>query len=401
MREDLSLLRFLADIFADRLPELAPFSLRELVAEFAEKLLAELDFTSEAALTEKAARLFDNRDGIRLPRIHWEYTAAGVLVEEKLPGTTLAQLIATAAPGDYDGVAVAEILTRSFLTQYFQQGFFHSDPHAGNLLLLPSGEIGIIDWGQVGQLSAENRRDFLALLTALEHGDDELVAVILAAMAGGENRREFTRALRQYLDKFWALPFAKIRLQVILDGALALARRHQVQLPPELSTLVKSAATLHGVLCRLAPQFTPEKILRQFIADTVKNLLLPPKLLWGGAAFLFRFFGAVKSFPENFRALLDKASAGKARVIFHHEGLETIGDQVERASNRLTLGILIAAILLGSSIMLATVSGATFTLTLPWLGAVPLSEIIAGAGYLFAMVLGVWLAWAILRGKRL
>ncbi|MDR0867787.1 MAG: phosphotransferase [Planctomycetota bacterium] len=402
MREDLSLLRFLAEIVERNLPEAAALSPAVLVEEFARGLLGELDFVNEAAATEKFATAYARPAGFwsfaptgaRAPQIFWQYTTRNVLVEEKLAGTPL-----TDATPD---ARLAAALANCFLDQYFIAGFFHSDPHAGNLLRLPDGAIGFIDFGQVGHLTGETRQNLLALLLALNHGDLDTVADICADLGhGGGDAAAFRQDLSAYLDRYVGAPLKNLNFGALLGEALMMARRHGLTMPRELILLAKSAAIAANVIFKLAPDFRFAKILPAFAKRAARQWLSPRNVLFGGALFSYRLWGLVKHLPGDLRELLTKIAGGQLRIIFRHEGLEELGDQIERASNRITLGLLIAAILLGSSLVLAVAPDFTRQVSLPFFADAPLSAVVAGIGYLSAMGLGFWLAWAILRGKRL
>lgn len=419
MQEDLSLLRFLAGIIEKKLPEAAVFSPTLLVEEFARGLNDELNFVTEAAYTEKFYQLFDDPRGerptgpggrpvkIRIPRIYWDYCGRDVLVEERLPGRTLSAFCADLAAGRGDPAAAAELadaIARCFLEQYFIQGFFHSDPHPGNFLVGGDNAIGIIDFGQTGQLSREMQRNFVGLLVALGHGDTDAAVDLCCAIAApqeGADVRDFRNDFGMFLNRFYGVPFNRLRLGEVVNEAVVIAQRHGFALPRDLVLLGKSLVTVQGLVCRLSPGFRLDEAVRPFIRRVMADWLRPGNFAWSGAVYLYRLLGVLKRLPEDLRDLIRKAGGGRVRIIFHHEGLEAVGDQVERASNRITLGLLIAAILLGSSIILAASPEAVNRVSLPLLSPVPLSAIIAGLGYLAAMGLGFWLAWAILRGKRL
>ena len=409
MQDDLSLLRFLAGIIQSKLPEAAVFSPALLVDEFARSLHNELNFMTEAAYTEKFYQCFnDKREGrVRIPRIYWEYSSRDVLVEERLPGRPLTAVLAELAAGRGDAgtaATLADRLTKCFLEQYFIRGFFHADPHPGNLLVLDGATLGIIDFGQTGQLSQELQRNFTGLLVALGRGDIDSAADLCCAIAAAKEScdlREFRGDFSMFLNRYYGVPFNRLNLGEAINEAIVIAQRHGLALPRDLVLLAKSLATVQGIVCRLAPGFRLNEAVRPFVKRVVGDWLKPQNLAWSGAVYLYRLFGLLKRLPDDIRDLLYKVSGGKIRIIFHHEGLEAVGDQVERASNRITLGVLIAAILLGSSIVLASSPEAVNRISLPLLDEVPLSAVIAGAGYLSAMGLGFWLAWAILRGKRL
>lgn len=401
MHDDLSLLKFIAGILQTRLPEAAVLSPKMLVDEFARCLLNELDFVTEAAYTEKFAQVFAQNNHIKIPQVYWEYTSRNILVAQRLHGTPLSHSEKIPANVREN---LADTIAKVFLEQYFLHGFFHADPHPGNLLFTADGRLGIIDCGQIGQLSKELQRNFVGLLLALSHGDIDAVVNLcgdLGVTNDHYNLREFRSDLGIYLSRFYSLPFKRLNIGEVINEAMMLAQRHGLTLPHDLILLAKSLTTIQGVVRQLSPEFRLPDAVQPFIKKLLAKWLSPKNLLWDSALYAYRCLGALKRLPEDVRDILQKAGDGKLRIIFHHEGLETVGDQVERASNRITLGLLIAAILLGSSIVLAVSPEFMNKISLPFISDIPLSAIVAATGYLSAMGLGFWLAWAILRGKRL
>lgn len=399
--EDISLLRYLADIAEKHIPELRFASPVMIVDEFARCIEREIDFVSEAAFTEKFSRQFHDQNVIRAPQVHWEYVTHDVLVMERIRGTPISKLT------NFEGLnrkRLAQTLSDCFLQQYFSNGFFHADPHPGNLMVEPDGKLVVIDFGQTGQLSGEMRRQFVVMLLALARGNVDVIVDICANIgitSESGNLREFRSEFSSFLMRFYDLPMDRLDMGKAINEGIAIARRNGLILPRDFVLLSKSMITVQGVLRRIDPEFHFEEAVRPFLASVMRESFDLKEAGWSAGFYMYRILALLKRAPEDIREIITKLRAGKTRIIFHHEGLEQVSDQIERASNRLTLGLLIAAILLGSSIVLA--SGPEFMqrFSFPFLEGVPLSAIVASGGYLLAMGLGFWLAWGILRGKRL
>ncbi len=401
IEEDLSLLSYLAKLAEKHIPELKPASPVLIVEEFDRCLKQEIDFVTEAAYTEKFSTQIINHDKIRCPQIYWDYVSHDVMVEEYFEGISVSKL---SEHSTAQRTEIAQNLARCFLRQYFIDGFFHSDPHPGNIMLMPDNKIGIIDFGQTGQISKDMRKQFVVMLLALSRGDIDVIIDIctsIGIMSENTNLREFKNEFSSYIIRFYGLPMERIDMSLAINEGIAIARRCGLILPRDFILLTKSFITLQGVLRSIAPNFLFNEALKPFLKKVMKESLDIKENLWGSGFYLFRVISMLKRAPEDIRDIMSKLRAGKTRIIFHHEGLEEISDQVERASNRLTLGLLISAILLGSSIILASGPKLIQKIELPFLEGIPLSAIIASGGYLIALALGFWLAWGILSGKRL
>lgn len=399
--EDLSLLRYLAGIAQKHIPELRMTNPVVIIDEFARCMEREIDFVSEGAFTEKFATQFRSDDRIRVPKVFWDYVTRDTLVIGRMEGRSLS------APESLEGTdrhKLARTLSDCFLQQYFTNGFFHADPHPGNLFALPGSRLGIIDFGQTGQISNEMRRQFVVMLLALARGDADVIVDICAAIGvttEESNLREFRCEFSAFLMRFYGLPMDRLDMGSAINEGIAIARRNGLILPRDFVLLTKSFVTVQGVLRKIDPAFRFEEALRPFLKDVLKESFDLKDAGWSAGFYVYRLLSLLKRAPEDARDILSKLRAGKTRIIFHHEGLEEVSGQLERASNRITLGLLISAILLGSSIVLVSGGDLVRTIDVPFLKGVPLSALIAGVGYLFAMGLGFWLAWGILRGKRL
>lgn len=401
MEEDLSLLSYLAKLAEKHIPELRPTSPVMIVEEFERCLHQETDFVTEAAFTEKFGSQILNQDRICCPKIYWDYVTHDVLVEQYLKGRAITELEEVSTKRRSE---IANDLARCFLRQYFIDGFFHSDPHPGNLLLLENGKTGIIDFGQTGQISKDMRRQFVVMLLALARGDVDVVIDIcssIGVMSESSNIREFRSEFSSYIFRFYGLPMERLDMSVAINEGIAIARRNGLILPRDFILLTKSVITLQGVLRQIDSNFRFNEALTPFLTKVLKESVDIKDGLWSSGFYLFRIVSMLKRMPEDIREIMGKLRAGKTRIIFHHEGLEEFSDQLEKASNRITLGLLISAILMGSSIVLSSGPELVQQIEVPFLKGVPLSALIASGGYLVALGLGFWLAWGILRGKRL
>lgn len=398
--EDLALLRYLAGIAQKHIPELRMTNPVMIIDEFARCMEREIDFVSEGAFTEKFATQFKEDRRICVPRVFWDYVTRDTLVIERMPGRSLST---ENCLEDVDRHGLARTLSDCFLHQYFTNGFFHADPHPGNLFVLPGGRLGIIDFGQTGQISNEMRRQFVVMLLALARGDVDVI-VDICAMIGvateDSTLREFRGEFSSFLMRFYGLPMDRLDMGTAINEGIAVARRNGLILPRDFVLLTKSFVTVQGVLRKVDPEFRFDEALRPFLKGVLKESFDLKDAGWSAGFYIYRLLALLKRAPEDVRDIMSKLRAGKTRIIFHHEGLEEVSDQLERASNRITLGLLISAILLGSSIVLASGGEMVQKIDMPFIEGVPISAMVAGTGYLLAMGLGFWLALGILRRKR-
>ncbi len=401
VKEDLALLRYLAGVIAKHVPETLSIRPEMVVDEFSQCMQRELDFVTEGAFTEKFTTQFEGDEDVVAPKVFWDYVTHDTLVLEELQGQSLSLY----TPEDsIESEHIARKLTDCFMQQYFKDGFFHSDPHPGNIFILDNKKIAVIDYGQVGQIPDDMKKQFIVMLIALSRGDIDVVTDFfstIGVVSEHTNLRDFRNEFATFITRYYGLPMDRIDIGQAINEAITIARRNGLILPRDFVLLTKSFVTVQGVIRMICPSYNFTTAIKPFLKKTIPEFFDPKDMAWSFGFYMYRIFNLLKRTPEDLRDLMSKARAGKTRIIFHHEGLEEVSSQVERASNRITLGLLISAILLGSSIVLASGSDLVNKVEVPFLTGVPISAIIASGGYLAALCLGFWLAWAILKGKRL
>ncbi len=403
VREDLDLLATLADLVEKHVPELRILRPRMLVDEFTRLMEREVDFVSEAASTENFGKTMRDQDRVYIPRVFWKLVTRDVLVLERMSALRLTNRDTFAHPR-IDRKAVAKLLSDCFMRQYFVTGLFHADPHPGNIFLPPGGGITLIDFGQIGRISDELRQQLAVCLIALTQGDTDFMVDVYAEigiLTEETNLREFRSELSLLINRYYGIPVDRLDMGEAFQEIISVARKHGLLLPRDFVLLAKSFITVTGVIQDLDPEFRMDEAVQPFLGTLVRNMIGPKTLLRRLGVYGYRMVSLLQRIPEDVRDLLEKLRAGRTRIIFHHEGLNDLTEQIERASNRLTVGVLIAAIIVGSSIVMAAGPGVLGAIVLPYFGQTPVAMLLSGFGFVSAMILGFWLIWSILRGRRL
>lgn len=401
IRDDLALLKYLAKVLERHFPDLRVMCPSMIVEEFSQCMIREIDFTTEAAFTAKFSGQFEDYEEVTSPEVHWDYVSHDTAVYGFFDGNALSH---EESLKGIDRKAFAQKIAECFLRQYFMHGFFHADPHPGNLFVQSGGNIGIIDFGQMGQVPDDMRKHLIVMLIALGRGDVDVVVDFcssIGVLSENTNLREFRIEFSSFVSRFFGMPISHIDLSSIINESISIARRNGLILPRDFILLTKSFVTIQGVIRKIDPAFNFNDSLKPFLSELVKDLTDPKEAAWGMGFYFYRILTLLKRAPEDIRDILTKIRGGKTRIIFHHEGLDEMSDQIERASNRITLGLLVSAILMGSSIVLASGPEVMQSISVPFIEGLPLSAVVASLGYLMAMGLGFWLALAIIRGKRI
>ncbi len=389
---DLAVLRQLAQLAEKYLPESRALNPAEMVEEFAISIGQELDFILEAANTERFARAFADDAHIFAPRIYWEWSTPKVLVMEYIDGIPI-DAIERLRRARIDRKRVAERLLRAFLKQIFHFGFFQADPHPGNFLVLRGGRIACIDFGLAGQLSQDERRALAGLFGAMLAEDCERVAALWLDIshAGAEvDRLAFQRELEPILRSQMNQPYARIRLgdlflQMVQNGA-----RHGLKLPRELFLLFRTFAEIESLLRLLHPGFNVVAHCRAFSEEQAAAARAPARLAEATREGLEQWAGTARRLPGEVEELVKKMTADRLSIDFVHRGLEFLIGEMDRSSNRIAVGLIVAALIIGSSLIILAGTG-------PTLWGLPVFGLF---GFTVAFILGVLLVLLVLRSGK-
>lgn len=395
IRTDLGIMAVLARQLERHVAETRRFSPVELVDEFAQTILAELDFTREGRNADRFRANFRDDPAVYVPTIFWELTSPRVLTMERSPGHRA---------GEHDGgdlqagPAFAQTLMRLFLEQVFEHGFFHGDPHPGNVFLLSDGRLCFHDFGIVGELTAEDREKLAELMLGVIARDAQWVAQAYFAMgvAGPEvDRRAFTRDVEDALAAFYTGIGVRPAFSEIMRQFIRLGQRHRIRLPRAFLAVSKAFMEVESQALDLDPRFNVIAALQAYAPQMLQQLLLPPaeNLPWGANAWreLLAARRAMGELPELARGLAGTLREGRLGITVRHEELTGLEERIDRASNRLSFSLVIASVVVGSAILVSFHAG-------PHYEGVPLLGI---AGFVIAGVLGLRWAFAVLRGGKL
>jgi ubiquinone biosynthesis protein len=298
---------------------------------------------------------------------------------------------------------IAELVADCFMKQYFETGLFHGDPHPGNLLYRPDGVVAIIDFGQTGRLAEDLRRTLGRMLMALKDGDTDLIIDLyseIGEFAPDANIQGFRFDLANFVDRNYGMPADRVDFSVLAQESLNIARRNGLYLPRDFVLLLKSLMLVAGVVRGLDPGFRLDLALIPAVKRLALKMYRPDVMAGRGWKVLGKFAGILRRMPDDFRDLMDKARDGRFTINFHHDNLQSVAERTGRAMDRLTLGIIAAAVIIGSSIVLsAGEAGPVSGYVIPIFGGVSVPVILASLGFTLALVIAALVSWGIFRDK--
>lgn len=390
---DLEILAHIAGLMEQYLEEVQGHRPTAIVQEFARSLSREIDFAVELANIQRFARQFERNPAIHVPLVYPELSTQRVLVMEYVLGIKASMTTQLREQG-YDLPLIAERGATLVMEQIFVHGFFHADPHPGNVFILPDNVVCFIDFGQMGRLSRKDREDFTDLVLDLVAGDERTIVdgVLQVTVQLGEVDREaLGRDLGSLMDLYLYRPLDELEAGRILQDLLDLVTRHKLTFKPAFYQMMKALSTVEGVGLMLDPKLELIRLARPFMRRIRLERMRPARLAEEIARTGSGYLQLVRELPEELRAILRQLRGGRMRIEFEHHGLQALGAALDRVSNRIAFAIVLAALIVGSSlIVLSDIP--------PHWHDIP---VIGLLGFLVAGIMGFWLLLSIIRHGRM
>lgn len=352
-RTDMEVLRTLAELAESHYSDLG-YSPTQVVDEFSRQLVRELDLLHEGHATERFARLFKEDPDIVFPKVYWEATTPSVLALEEMQGIVLSRLKAD-EPSGPDRRRLVENGTRAVLRQCLEFGFFHADPHPGNLVALSGGRIAFIDCGMTGQLDAQTTQDLANLVSGIVNGDGDRIVNAIAALAdiGPETLED--RSLRADLNdiamQFQGTPLGQLNLGRILQDFFNTLRAHHVRCPGDMIFLIKALTTIESVGRDLDPSFQIVEYAQPYIERLMRERYGLSAMRSRLRRSFLAYMELLETLPRELRPFLSQLRRSKMTVNLEHRGLTRLTSTIEHASRNISFALIIAAILVASSIL--------------------------------------------------
>ncbi len=363
--------------------------LMDLADEFATTIREEMDYTREARNTDRLRTGLAEEKKINVPAVHWDLTTSCVLTLEEMQGIKITDALKNPPPGA-DLKKMANTLASSFLKQIFVDGFFHADPHPGNILVGVNGEISLLDCGQTGRMDATSRTATLRMLIAFEQQDSRMLADEILQLGFSQEDvdvRVFTADLGKVLRSFYDVPSSSINMGQLLIRVLHVAASHKVRLPTIFAVLGKVLTNVDGICRQLDADFNFTEVARHYVGKAVRSELGSENTLAEFYQTLVSTRNFLFALPENLERIMRKIVDGTLRVEFKHQGLDSLSEGFRNGANRISIALIVGAMIVGSSLIVAVGKGSTSWFGLPTIGI---------AGYLIATVFGAWLVISIL-----
>ncbi|MDO9469048.1 MAG: AarF/UbiB family protein [Thiobacillus sp.] len=391
IRADLRILEHAARLLESEVPDARRYDPVQIVSQFRRSLMRELDLVKEARNIDQFARHFADDPLVKIPRVYWEFTNDRVNVQEEIIGKAGVSPEMLRANG-LDPKLLAARGADTVLRMVLEHGYFHADPHPGNVLFLPDNRIGMIDFGMVGMLTQPRRNQIVDLLHALVSKDEQAVLEVLLDWSGESVQDEDRLAydVTELLQSYDDLQLKDVKIGALLNDITAVMRDNNLVLPADLTLLFKTLITLEGLGLQLDPEFHMIDQVTPFVERIIQQRYTPGALMARGRKSVREALEVVADLPRDLRNLLRDMRRGRVKIDLDLKRLDHFGHQLDSASNRLTMGILTASLVVGSSIIMTVEGG-------PQLFGLPLFGLL---GFLIAFFNSLWIIFSIWRSGK-
>lgn len=388
---DLEILTDLSKLLEKRTEWGRFYHISEIIEELGQAIRSELDFLNEGRNAEIFADNFRREGNVIIPRVFWDYSSDNILVLEYIAGIKIIDFT-NLKKSNINNKLIAERLLKALFLQIFIHGFFHADPHPGNIAISDEQKIIFYDFGQVGTIDHILKDKCVDLIISMMRYDVSGVTDSLLSIAiGGQsvNRDDLVRDVAKLEQKYYGIPMAQIKLGESLGELLELSSRYQVRIPPELSLMAKMLMTVESIIVQLDPQISIVDIAEPYGRKLMMQRYSVRQMSRKSFDLALDYARIIQKVPHNTENLMRILNEGEFTVKMEHVNLKNFASKVDVLSNRLSVSIILAAIIIGSALIMDNNSSSI-------LNRIPLVDI----GFSIAVILGLSLTYSIIKSGK-
>ncbi len=394
IRSDIQIMYRITSLLEDKLHSYGIDSPTKIVQEFEKTIKKELDYNTEALSLKRFAKNFKGNERILVPKLYEEFSCSTILTMELVEGIKVTNTNRLEEIG-INPKEVAESGFDLLCEQIFEHRFFHADPHPGNIFALPDGRISFVDFGMMGSIAERDRKDFVDMIYYIVKEEEEKAALCILKLAKVENDNldtdAFAKDMGDVIRTYFYGSLKDIKIKNLINDTVALMSRHKVYFKENNYLLAKALITIEGVGKALDPDFNASEAIKPFVLRFYKENFSFTALLSKASEMPKEFGDFLVQFPQDAKSIVEKMKSGKLKIEFQHMGLEEMEESIEKSANRLSVSIIIAAILIGSALLL-------LAKTPPMLFGIP---VLGLAGFITAVGMGIVLIRSIYKKGRL
>ncbi|MBU9720018.1 MULTISPECIES: ABC1 kinase family protein [Bacillaceae] len=393
IQSDLEILHQLAVLAESRVDWAARYRLKDIVKEFSKAIIAELDYTVEGRNADRISKQFQADPTVYVPHVYWEHSTKKILTMEYLKGTKLKDYDSF----DYlDKKVLAERIANSYFHQVLLEGFFHGDPHPGNISVLPTNVIGFMDFGMVGRLSPEMQDHFASLVIAVMRKNTEGVIRAIDRMGlipDETDMQQLHLDVDEVREKYYDVPLSQVSLGDAINDLFSIAHKHQILIPTDLTLLGKTLLTVESIVEKLDPEMSIIHIAEPYGKQLLMNRLHPNNIASRIAGEIGDYGESLITLPKQLKEITEILKKGKLPVEISVPKVDLFLTKLDRISNRLSFSIVLLSF---SIIMVGLIIGSALGGQSSVLWNVPAIEI----GFIVALLMFLGLLYSIFKSGR-
>lgn len=395
VESDLTLMKEFAGFLDRRLASRLVIDVRGLVDEFEGVIRRELDYTAEARAARRFAINFEGKPVV-IPKVYTERSTSRLMTMEYIRGTRFHDIEPLSFKPS-ERRRVAEMGAEAIFEMAFEHGFFHGDPHPGNLILTPEGDLALLDFGMVGFLSRGDVDALSRLFISVINRDAQAALRALEGLGvryESEVWDELVQDIGEFLHKYSGLSVGEVTLGQALSELIGLARRYRLRVPPVFPLLAKALVTAEGLARSIDPTINVYEVARPYARRLLSERYSPSALRENAEERTFEYARYIGEYPEQMRQLFSELSDGELEVRLRHGGLDELVGEVDVLANRLVFAVVTAALLVGSSMLGAFDIGGPL---IPYIGI----SVVSFIGFALSLLLAAVVLFSIFRSDRL
>ena len=395
VRTDLEILRHLANLLEANLEWAKNYQVTDMIDEFSFALLNELDYTIEARNVERIGKTHANDPNVKIPNIFWDYTTKNVMVMDFIKGIPVNHFD-TLDELNIDRSKLAETLAKAIFKQIFEDGYFHGDPHPGNVSVLEDGTLVFLDFGMIGRLTSDLKTNFGSLLISLMKKDASGVVKAIVKMGvvpADVSMKQLNREAEIMRDKYYDVPLSKLNFSDAVNDLFSISNKYKIRLPQDFTILAKTLLTLEGVVSKLDPDFSIMDVAEPFGKSLLFDRYNPKNVIENQIDDAQQIALELRDVTANVHQFSKGLKNSNLPIEIDLKGRTQFSKHLDRVINRLSFSIVLLAF---SIIMVGLIVGSALLGEGSIIFRIPIIEIAA----IFAAGMFIWLMWSIVKSGR-